>query len=498
MSITWNTPLVASTVGAVVVGLVVNHWLRRDNLRPNEPVLLPGSLPIFGHAIEFGKDANKLYLRVRDFADDLQPVSVSLMGQRVYIILKPQDVAAIWKAKAVNFDPIVEWGMHTIFGMSSDGIERSHLDDAQGTGDMFEQAHGFMRDALAPGEPLDLITNKFIRYVTKDIEITKQAIRSATGGRVHVSLLSWLRDRIGIPSTNAVVGENVLRADPGILEALMRMDSDMPRLSSGLPHWLVKDAVDNVKRLNDTFERELDKENVLYWMKQRMDLMAARGISHRDQTTASMAIWQALQTNSVPTVCWIIYQLLLHPQIAADILEEVKPAFNSHGNLIDLEYLTTKTPKLAAFYWETLRYVSGVVSVRKVMETFELGGRVLYKDALIMIPTRPYHMTREIFGDDCEQFVPDRFLRDGTHQPGKLNPGIRAVRPFGGGSTLCPGRHFATNEIFFTVATILRTFDIALVDPSQTDLFPQSARASVATLPPNKDVQVYIKLKEGA
>ena len=207
--------------------------------------------------------------------------------------MKPQDIAAVWKTKAVSFDPIVEWGMHTIFGMSPDGIKRSHLDDDEGTGDMFEQAHTFIRDALAPGESLDLLTGRFFSYMTKDIEKVKHTIRSTPGGCIQVDLRSFIRDRIGIPSTNALVGEKVLQADPDILAALMRVDSDMPRLSSGLPKWLIKDAIDNVKHLNDTFERELNQEDSMYWLTKRMKMMAARGISYRDQTTGAMAIWQA-------------------------------------------------------------------------------------------------------------------------------------------------------------------------------------------------------------
>ena len=176
-------------------------------------------------------------------------------------------------------------------------------------------------------------------------------------------------------------------------------------------------------------------------------------------------------------------------------MQEVKPSLDESGNLVDIEYLSTKTPKLNAFYWEALRYASGAASVRKVVESVEIGGRTLYKDAMVMLPVRPYHMSPDIFGDDCDEFVFDRFLRDGS-EPGKPNPGVRSVRAFGGGSTLCPGRHFATNEIFSAVVMILNTFDISLVDPSRPLVVPREKGSSVSTLPPSEEVMVYIKLKE--
>jgi cytochrome P450 len=41
-----------------------------------------------------------------------------------------------------------------------------------------------------------------------------------------------------------------------------------------------------------------------------------------------------------------------------------------------------------------------------------------------------------------------------------------AFRSFGGGTTLCPGRHFATNEIVGLVTLLLVTFDI---NPAESD-----------------------------
>ncbi len=38
--------------------------------------------------------------------------------------------------------------------------------------------------------------------------------------------------------------------------------------------------------------------------------------------------------------------------------------------------------------------------------------------------------------------------------------------PYGGGQNMCPGRHFAKQEILLMVASIVTSFDIHLIDPS--------------------------------
>ena len=211
----------------------------------------------------------------------------------MYILMKPQDISVVWKTKALSFDPIVEWGLVAIFGMSPDTVQRMHLDDADGTGSMYVNSHTFFRDHLSPGKPLETITGAFVQHMIKDLEAVKRAIREAPGGKIQVGLMSWIRQRVGIPSTNALAGEGVVRHDPGILEALSHMDADLFRLSSGLPKWINKDAHDNVQRLTDAFERGMEPETSIYWAQKRMKMMADRDISSRDQFAAVMSLWQA-------------------------------------------------------------------------------------------------------------------------------------------------------------------------------------------------------------
>ncbi|MEZ5507917.1 MAG: cytochrome P450 [Gammaproteobacteria bacterium] len=65
-----------------------------------------------------------------------------------------------------------------------------------------------------------------------------------------------------------------------------------------------------------------------------------------------------------------------------------------------------------------------------------------------------------------ELFIWDRFLqRQGPNQfsyrgePLKYN-----LLPFGGGQSICPGRHFARSEFKILTALLLRQFDIELLD----------------------------------
>jgi hypothetical protein len=67
----------------------------------------------------------------------------------------------------------------------------------------------------------------------------------------------------------------------------------------------------------------------------------------------------------------------------------------------------------------------------------------------------------------------------------------------GGGVSICPGRHFAKQEIMATVALILLTFDIELeeyvkMDGSKSDRGPKDDPwyCGTAAMPPDRDMKL--------
>ncbi|KAI2610292.1 cytochrome P450 [Hypoxylon fragiforme] len=143
-------------------------------------------------------------------------------------------------------------------------------------------------------------------------------------------------------------------------------------------------------------------------------------------------------------------------------------------------------PVLVAVYRECLRLGSDTYSTRLVKEDFLLANQYfLKKDAVVQIAGGVIHGDRRIWGDDVDEFNPRRFLADpeaaldpeNRHRSREGGGGGRAdgggatnknntayhpaaFRAFGGGKTLCPGRHFAMNEILAFVALVVLRFDM--------------------------------------
>ncbi|KAI0822975.1 O-methylsterigmatocystin oxidoreductase [Trametes gibbosa] len=118
---------------------------------------------------------------------------------------------------------------------------------------------------------------------------------------------------------------------------------------------------------------------------------------------------------------------------------------------------------------ESLPYINAVVKeVTRWHSVVPLGvsHRVMEEDVYngfripagsILVPNA-WAMSRDPLAYDCpDDFIPERFLKerlDGeeTRDPEKYQ--------FGFGRRICPGRHFANNALFITVASLLHVFDI--------------------------------------
>lgn len=125
------------------------------------------------------------------------------------------------------------------------------------------------------------------------------------------------------------------------------------------------------------------------------------------------------------------------------------------------------------------------------MEDTQLGGFLLKKGAMLQMPSRVTHTDESLWGST--EYNPRRFLEIEK----KIRPRDVCFRAFGGGKTLCPGRHFATNEILAVVALWIARFDMRPVGGDWK--MPTTAKTNVAAaiMGPDEDIQVEIATRGG-
>jgi cytochrome P450 len=242
---------------------------------------------------------------------------------------------------------------------------------------------------------------------------------------------------------------------PGIMILLIQL----------MPSVFAKESLSARETMTKAFVRYFKNEGHL----QGSDLIKARvehsldyNIPMEDIARYECGGALGILTNTSPSAFWMVYHLYSDKAILEECRKELTKVISDSTvvdngearrvRTLDMTSVKTACPVLLSTFQEVLRLHSVGISARLVMEDHLLDGRyLLKKGGTVMIPGPVQHTSSDAFGSNANTFDHRRFLpEERTHNP-------VAFRGFGGGTTLCPGRHFATTEILaFTALMILR------------------------------------------
>lgn len=204
--------------------------------------------------------------------------------------------------------------------------------------------------------------------------------------------------------------------------------------------------------------------------------------------------------NIVPTVFWLITHIYSDPTLLQQIRHELESTSIDHrdnGAVSTLKVfrMRERCNLLQATLREVLRCHALGSSVRYVREDILLDGKyLLRKGMVVQMPMSVLHADRTVWGDDSGVFRPSRFLKPGDHNEGggDLKPTPSAFRPFGGGASMCPGRHLAMLETLTVAAYMVLQFDLEPIDGAWK--LPRPKQESLATnvFPPERDIKVRV------
>ncbi|KAI0901177.1 cytochrome P450 [Annulohypoxylon nitens] len=154
------------------------------------------------------------------------------------------------------------------------------------------------------------------------------------------------------------------------------------------------------------------------------------------------------------------YELLKHPEAYRKAQEEVDTVIGKGP--ITVEHMS-KLPYINAIMRETLRLDAPITQfgVTAKEDTLLAGKYPVYKDEPIALLLKKGHVDPAVYGDDAEEFKPERMLDEPFNKLPK-----NAWKPFGNGLRACIGRPFAWQEATLAIAMLLQTFNFVVDDPS--------------------------------
>ena len=224
------------------------------------------------------------------------------------------------------------------------------------------------------------------------------------------------------------------------------------------------------------------------------------GITPLNQGRLEVGTLIGILANTIPSIFYLLVHIYHDPALISDIRKELA----SQGLLGTPDELAQNPkhlsmsevcPLLHSTFQELLRVHALGISARYVLEDVMLDDKfLLQKGMIVQMPMAVMHSDSTAWGEDVTAFQPRRFLKQ-KNSSSTYKKNLTAYRPFGGGASLCPGRHFVTLETMALAACMVSRFDLSPVTGQWT--IPRQKQESLATnvFPPAKDIRVKVTLR---
>ncbi|ETS83164.1 hypothetical protein PFICI_05040 [Pestalotiopsis fici W106-1] len=415
--------------------------------------------------------------------------TLRLPGSRLYVINDTSLIPVVQRQfRTLSISPLLVRVFSHFMGVSPSALEivgRDPIED-----------HGFVHQmtietskGLAPGPNLDDLNARAVSILDASL-----AALSAKNAATTVKLFEWASLEIMMATTNAIYGHQNPFKNPAVREAYYKLEGGLITMITGfLPSLLAKDSLEAREVMTEAFmkyyaEGGLDEEASVY-ARNRYELPSSLGVPVRDVARMEAGGSIGLVANTMPATFWMLWHAFSDPNVLEDCRQEVSQAVHEKDgeSYLDLAYIKSSCPILASTMQEAFRLHSIGMSARTVVEDHVLGGKYLLKKGnTVLIPSTVQHSSSQAWGDNVDRFYHKRFVKE--HGATKYNP--TAFRAFGGGTTLCPGRHFASMEILAFFSVILLRFDVTPLSGSwDTKAFRE---ANAAFRLPKHDVEVQL------
>ncbi|KAF2115747.1 cytochrome P450 [Lophiotrema nucula] len=490
----------SNVIAVLVTGAIVIYgglqFLLHHTQDAKEPPPAYTAIPYLGAMIGLSRKKAKFYVELRD-KHDLPIYTIRLPGSRLYIVNSPSLIPAVQREfKALAFPPIAANGAKTVCGSSktANDILDTNVNGEEGDWGYSMTFYKRIHAALAPGPALDAMNRVMAEKISGSMDRLE--------GEKTVQLLEFVKHEIAMASTDSVYGRKNPFKDPAIEERFWKFQPGILILLMNIfPSLLAKDSLEAREFMTRAFVRYFEQSGHLdgsELINTRFKHSTEHKVPVEDIARFEVGNTIGILTNTVPGSFWVVYHLFSNPVALAECREELSkvisdvPTTVDNGETttlrtIDMSQVKVSCPILLSTLQEVLRVHTVGISTRMVMQDHVLDGKyLLKKGGTVMIPTPVHHTNTSTWGTDVHEFNHRRFLpKERRHNP-------VSFRGFGGGTTLCPGRHFASTEILTFAAMLILRFDVTPVGGNWVNLTTNKADMWEATPMPDSDIEVKI------
>ncbi|XP_044539639.1 5-beta-cholestane-3-alpha,7-alpha-diol 12-alpha-hydroxylase-like [Gracilinanus agilis] len=465
-------------VSSVLVALYALGALRQR--RAKEPPLDKGPIPWFGYTWHLSKDASSFLKKMQGRYGNIFTLQVG--GRYITFVTDPLSFDAVLKENKSKLD-FSNFASQLVFKIFKFRGPKDHEKALKSHSTKYLMGSNLTMMTQAMMDNLQVLLQELDAGVKSGLQEWKQ-----DGLYKHCHNIVFRAGYLTLFGKLPTSGksehiQDLLRSQK-VFEEFRKFDRLFPRAFLSALHPKERQEM---KRLRHFFwdilspQQILEMDNVSTWIYFSQQHLADSGVSDIGQSQNNLVLLWASQGNTGVVAFWALLFLLKNPKALKAVREEAEGILRkmgkekrSAGVPVNVEYsMLQQTPVLDSVMEETLRMVVAPFLTRSVMQDMTLkmdDGReyALRKgDEISIFPYLFLHMDPEIHPDPTT-FKYDRFLNpDGSPKVDFYKQGKRIkshILPWGAGTSLCPGRFFALNEMKMFVFLMVVQYDIELVD----------------------------------
>ncbi|KAK4443538.1 cholesterol 7-alpha-monooxygenase 4 [Podospora aff. communis PSN243] len=499
-------------IGLSLLVLVVTLLVRPANGK--SPPMLGELIPYFSNTYQFAADTQGFLDRAKKLliGSKSSIVGYHLAGRNAYLVTGAANIQNFFRSTpSIDFERFFIYVLINVMGATPKDVAKFANDktgrlatplpgsETPPQGQRYwASLHAIMHKYLSQKRYTDGLATIYERFFSAEMDG-----HFPLGEPIEVAISSMIKRRMVKVAMLSFQGKRIFEVEPHIVDAMWGYDEVIPRLLFGPPRWLFRKTYATADRFCNAVLRYYQDAHAAFdwdgpdaeadwdpifgsrfnrefckWMKESdFDPRTCGGLEGVVAIMASNA-------NTTPVTTWMLIHILSSPALVSAVREEVASALSPHPTTglptFNIQALTS-LPLLQSIYTETLRLHVSVNIMREVIKPLDIAGYTLAPGSIIQAPTSVAHFDEEVWavdGHPASEFYAERHIKvvDGKRAFECAGKGSNLF-PFGGGVVMCPGRHFAKQEILLTVAMLLSKFEIEFVEWVRVDDGKPAGRA---------------------
>ncbi|KAG8164472.1 hypothetical protein KVR01_006390 [Diaporthe batatas] len=467
--------VILGTVLALVAGSYLLQGFIFSQRDPQEPAYIQPSVPLIGHFLNYLKNGTPYFSHVEAKFPHLAIFSLPIFSFKLYIVADRQIFSAVQRnAKTVSFTPFARQVTKILSGVSDKTARAADtLSEDEDTRTLARLFHHAEASTLANGPSLDRINRVSSQ---EKLRLVDELVLESSENPVAVELYGWVQEVITMSATTGFYGPQNPYKDPQHKKDFWTFNDKIALITANLA-WLFapkahKARKDNCARYG-AYYRAGGVEHASDFVKERTRILIDSGAPPMEAVAINTGFDVALLSNYTGIAFWTVWNVISRPELLAAARKEAETAIIRGGDgdadfTLDLSVLRTSCPLLVSVLQETQRLKMWHANIREVISDTKISaaGRdyMLKKGNYVQLHGPPVLLSKELWGENADNFDPRRFIKKDDPSGSVLTPNqlpSMAFPVWGVAPHVCPARFYASTGVLVLVALMILKLDIS-------------------------------------